>query len=361
VEKALIEASKDSGSFEVRRGHDLLTEVLGTPEHRGRVRGVQSRMSWSAVELWQSDTSSFKSRQRYKDSIYRKGYDEGMSDMIKSSIKDAFMSNDPEMVAMRTHMLCQAGVPVPQTPQGQMVPLLEDRPRRPIEEIEKLTHVQLTVPFGRSKKIVVAEGVVHPHHYAPKVYQGQIPDNYTVMTPTWIHPDHQEYEIDLPDIQQVRILSATECEEILWCKDDIEIMEAMPTPTPTLTSAAGSCPPKGDLGDDDDDDEGEGGDDNGKKGSPRGMSPPPPPRSPPPGSTNNEVGGLGAPPGGKTTPASQPSTSGPPPPPPPPRRSPLGPTNEVGVQGHHRGARRRRQANRARAGHLHLPTLSLRG
>jgi hypothetical protein len=52
VEKALIEASKDSGSFEVCRGHDLLTEVLGTPEHHGRVRGVQSRMSWSAVESW---------------------------------------------------------------------------------------------------------------------------------------------------------------------------------------------------------------------------------------------------------------------------------------------------------------------
>jgi hypothetical protein len=45
VKKALIKASKDSRSFEVRRGHDLLTEVLGTPEHRGRVLGVQSKMS----------------------------------------------------------------------------------------------------------------------------------------------------------------------------------------------------------------------------------------------------------------------------------------------------------------------------
>jgi hypothetical protein len=42
VEKALSEASKDSESFEVRRGHDLLTEVLGTPEHRGRIRGVMA-------------------------------------------------------------------------------------------------------------------------------------------------------------------------------------------------------------------------------------------------------------------------------------------------------------------------------
>jgi hypothetical protein len=45
VEKALIEASKDSGSFEVHMGHDLLTKVLGTLEHHGHVRGVQSKMS----------------------------------------------------------------------------------------------------------------------------------------------------------------------------------------------------------------------------------------------------------------------------------------------------------------------------
>jgi hypothetical protein len=61
VQNALIEASKDSRSFKVCRGHDLLTKVLGTLEHHGRVRGVQSKMSWSAVETWLSDASSFKS------------------------------------------------------------------------------------------------------------------------------------------------------------------------------------------------------------------------------------------------------------------------------------------------------------
>lgn len=53
VEKALIAAAaskKDIGSSEVVRGHNLLTEVLGNPEHRGRVRGLSSKMSWNAVE-----------------------------------------------------------------------------------------------------------------------------------------------------------------------------------------------------------------------------------------------------------------------------------------------------------------------
>ena len=111
----------------------------------------------------------FKSRTRYKDDIFQKGYDKGTADMIKSSIKEAFTSNDPEMVAMRSQMFCQAGVPVPPPPQGKMVPLLEDCPsrttstRRPIDDIQgEAQLVQLTIPFGRNKKVYVAEAVLHP-------------------------------------------------------------------------------------------------------------------------------------------------------------------------------------------------------
>jgi hypothetical protein len=125
-----------------------------------------------------------------------------------------------------------------------MVPLLEDRPRRPIDDVKEMMHVQLSIPFDRTKKIVVAEGVVHPTDYVPEIFQGQIPDNYAIVTPTWIHPYHKEYEINLRHLQPVGILEAAECEEILWMKNDIEIMPAMPTPTPT--SIAGSCPPEGD-------------------------------------------------------------------------------------------------------------------
>jgi hypothetical protein len=103
-----------------------------------------------------------------------------------------------------------------------------------------------------------------------------------------------------------------ECEEILWCKDDIEIMVAMLTLMPT--SVVGSCRSKGDPGDDDGNEEGKGGDDKGKKSSPLGMSPPPPLDSPPTGPIN-EAGTSGAPSGGKTMPARQSSTSEPPPPP----------------------------------------------
>jgi hypothetical protein len=71
-------------------------------------------MSWKSVESWQSDATTYKSRQRYKEGIWQKGYDQGVSEMIKSSIKEAFTSNDSKMVAMRSEMFRQASLPVPQ-------------------------------------------------------------------------------------------------------------------------------------------------------------------------------------------------------------------------------------------------------
>jgi hypothetical protein len=45
VEKAIIEKAKNKDQIKICRGHDVLTEALGTPEHRGRARGVGSKVS----------------------------------------------------------------------------------------------------------------------------------------------------------------------------------------------------------------------------------------------------------------------------------------------------------------------------
>ena len=54
AEKALItvNAAKERGLFQPSGQHDMLTEVLGNPEHRGRVRGVSSRQSWKNIDSW---------------------------------------------------------------------------------------------------------------------------------------------------------------------------------------------------------------------------------------------------------------------------------------------------------------------
>ena len=65
-EKKILEvaAACKSGAFSPRRERDVLTEALGNPEHRGRVRGLGSRMSWKTVPTWQADASTYHTRQR---------------------------------------------------------------------------------------------------------------------------------------------------------------------------------------------------------------------------------------------------------------------------------------------------------
>ena len=71
AEKALIaiSAAKQQGEFKPVSQHDLLTEALGNPEHRGRVRGVSSRHNWKNVDSWKSDATSHHTRQRYKEGL----------------------------------------------------------------------------------------------------------------------------------------------------------------------------------------------------------------------------------------------------------------------------------------------------
>ena len=96
-----IKAAKERGEFQPRRDHDELTEALGNPEHRGRVRGVSSRQSWKNVESWQSDAASYHTRQRYKEEIFQKGKEEAMREIVMGMIQDAFTSTNPKMVELR--------------------------------------------------------------------------------------------------------------------------------------------------------------------------------------------------------------------------------------------------------------------
>ena len=106
AEKTLIAIStaKQQGKFKPVDQHDLLTEVLGNPEHRGHVRGVSSRHSWKNVDSWQSDAASHHTRQRYKEGLIQKGRDEAMEEIAMGKIQDAFTSNDPKMVELRKKM-----------------------------------------------------------------------------------------------------------------------------------------------------------------------------------------------------------------------------------------------------------------
>jgi len=60
--------------------------------------------------------------------LYQKGFEEGMAKVIKHSIKEAFISNEPEMVVMRSQMFCEANLATPPVQQPQGLPMIEGRP-----------------------------------------------------------------------------------------------------------------------------------------------------------------------------------------------------------------------------------------
>jgi hypothetical protein len=68
------------------------------------------------VDSWQSDATSYHTRQRYKEGLIQKVRDEAMKEIIMGRIQNAFISTDPKMVEMNAQMFLQAGV-LPQ--QGQ--------------------------------------------------------------------------------------------------------------------------------------------------------------------------------------------------------------------------------------------------
>jgi hypothetical protein len=56
------------------------------------------------VDSWQSDTTYYHTRQRYKEGIFQACKEAAVKEMIMGLIQDAFMSTDPKMVELRTQM-----------------------------------------------------------------------------------------------------------------------------------------------------------------------------------------------------------------------------------------------------------------
>jgi hypothetical protein len=62
------------------------------------------RNSWKEVDSWQSDASTYRTRQRYKEALIQQGRNEAMRDFMSKSIQDAFTSTEPKMVELRSQM-----------------------------------------------------------------------------------------------------------------------------------------------------------------------------------------------------------------------------------------------------------------
>ena len=143
------------------------------------------------MDSWQSDAASHYTRLRYKEGLIQKGRDDLMKDIAMGTIQEAFMSNDPKMVELRTQLFLLAGV-LPQ--QGISQPQ-----RYPADEITEETLATLQMPFGRTRrKKDIAQGLVQPPNSEDR-YNGQpIPPEYALVHLAWAANEHERDELDYP-------------------------------------------------------------------------------------------------------------------------------------------------------------------
>ena len=58
---------QSQGKFKAKRDKDVLSTAIGTKEHRGRIRGVSSKLTFR--DGFEEDRSTYKRHDRYKEEM----------------------------------------------------------------------------------------------------------------------------------------------------------------------------------------------------------------------------------------------------------------------------------------------------
>nr|ABA97331.1 transposon protein, putative, CACTA, En/Spm sub-class [Oryza sativa Japonica Group] len=183
-----LSSSEKKGLFKPKREKDVLSTVLGTPEHGGRVRGVSSKMSWK--KGFKHDPH--KKREAYKDKLRDEGAAEFERQMMDFCVK---------------HMI----LPHPETK--------EHEPDYPFDDLMENTPCRLHVPIGHSgKTLEAAIAIAIPGRTYNEEF---IPDAYAKVQPQVVHEGFESYDIDFSTADGVSVLGDAVDLVILWHKNDI--------------------------------------------------------------------------------------------------------------------------------------------
>nr|ABA97998.1 transposon protein, putative, CACTA, En/Spm sub-class [Oryza sativa Japonica Group] len=168
-----LSSSQKKGFFKPKREKDVLSTVLGTPEHGGRVRGVSSKMSWK--EGFKHDPH--KKRDAYKDKLRDDGAADFQRQMMDFCVK---------------HML----LPRPETK--------EPEPDYPFDDLKENTPCRLHVPIGRSgNTLEAATAIAIPGRTYNEEF---IPAAYAKVQTQVVHEGFESYDIDFPTADGVSVL-----------------------------------------------------------------------------------------------------------------------------------------------------------
>jgi len=207
-----------------------------------KIEEVEKRI----FEVTTAEGSSYRSRQRYKEELIQKGKDDAVKEMIMGKIQDAFTSTDPKMVQLRMQMFEQAVVlPLPGQPmiQGQIVLGLGQHRRYPVNDIIEQTICTLQMPFGRSGRKEVAQGVVLPPDNDTTYAGKPIPPDYAKVVMAWTNIEFEEDELDIPTEDGIRFIGGTIGSCVLWNKSDILLEILTPASQPSQPSSSPAASP----------------------------------------------------------------------------------------------------------------------
>lgn len=237
--------AEQAGTFTPHREKDQLSAALGNPEHRGRVRGMSSRMSWK--DAWAIDAGSCRTQQGYKEKLIQETSEETMREIVMEEIRNVLTSGDPKMVQLRSQFLGKASsmelMQRTQLDQGLSVPSSSaSTVNQPADDIVSCTSCSLHIPVGRKKRMMeVATGMAIPG----RTFQCQpIPIDYAKVLVVDVHPNHQRLEIDLPTKEGIRYLGDAKDNLILWNRYDIILTTASP-PLPPVQLESDNDPLQG--------------------------------------------------------------------------------------------------------------------
>ncbi|KAF2936172.1 hypothetical protein DAI22_04g284909 [Oryza sativa Japonica Group] len=183
-----LSSAQKKGAFKPKREKDVLSTALSTPEHRGRVRGVSSKMSWK--EGFKHDP--YKTRETFKDKLRDEGAADFERQMMDFCVK---------------HML----LPPPETK--------EPEPDYPFDDLKENTPCRLHVPIGHAGKTLEAAIAIA---ITGRTYNEEFIGNaYAKVQPQVVHEGFESYDIDFPTQDAVSILGDAVDLVILWHKNDI--------------------------------------------------------------------------------------------------------------------------------------------
>jgi hypothetical protein len=230
--EGLAEMQK-KGLFVPDKEKDMLTAVIETPEHPGRVRGISSTLPWG--KAFREHRSSYKKRDHYKKKLEDK-----MREIAKQELIGFFIQQQQQQASVRPSAENLISGGFGQVPPNMMLAQIGAIPtpsrvgsianaKHHVDEIVEDTPCKLVIPYGR--KLDKFREVGTTMTLTGRVFPNPPPPEYAWVQVVSI--SDESCEIDIPTEDGIELLSVARNQYILWHRRDIILNASLSTLQPS--------------------------------------------------------------------------------------------------------------------------------